>query len=307
MEQPPQTKIAKSIEHHVKHSKLKLAISALVALFVFFVVKGFVFDVIRVNSSDMLLSYKYGDVLLIRKLNRSYAYGDVVYFEHPGRNADSLPMDIYMMQRVVATPGDTFQLINKQVYLNGAKMPEDSILQHNYFIKTNKALLDSAFCLKYRLCEGGAISDEFDYSYSLTRSESLVLQKDSLIKSVELKTEKPDTYDESCFPGSPKYKWNADQYGKLYIPKIDDTLRLDSTSIHLYRSLIADHEKNKLEIKRDSIFINDQLSTYYIVKKNYYFVMGDNRDNATDSRRWGFLPANLIIGKAVGTIRKMKP
>jgi signal peptidase I len=88
-----------------------------------------------------------------------------------------------------------------------------------------------------------------------------------------------------------------DNFGKLYIPKKNDTLSLDTTSIRLYSKLIETYEKNKLEIRDDSIFINDELTKKYMVRQDYYFVMGDNRDNAIDSRRWGFLPGSYIKGK----------
>jgi len=255
----------------------------------------------------MLSTFNYGDALLVNKMAGTYFYNDVIYFEYPQSDNDSLPVKTFLFQRVVAAPGDTFQLTDKMIALNNIRMNDDSTCRHNYFIKTQNVKLDSAFRMHYKLWEGGEISDEFDYSYALTRSESARLEKDSLIKSIALKTEKTNTFDGTCFPHSPHYNWNSDQYGKLYIPKINDTLRLDTVSIHLYRSVISTYEKNKLDIKHDSIFINDRLASTYVVKKNYYFVMGDNRDNANDSRSWGFLPENFIVGKVIGTIRKTKP
>lgn len=250
----------------------------------------------------MLSTYNYGDALLIKKIANTYFAGDVVYFEYPQK--DSVLRATFMFQRLAALPGDSFELSDKTIYLNNIQLNDDSTCRHNYFIKTNNLKPDSQFILKYGLSEGGEISNEFDYSYSLTQRESEVLKKDSMVKSIELKTEKKNSFDETCFPSSAHYSWNADQYGKLYIPKINDTLHLDTVNIQLYSVIISDYEKNSLEIKHDSIFINKQLSPYYIVKKNYYFVMGDNRDNANDSRTWGFLPGNFIRGKVVGTIKK---
>jgi signal peptidase I len=102
------------------------------------------------------------------------------------------------------------------------------------------------------------------------------------------------------------YPWNADFYGSIYIPKKNDTLKLDTLVLKLYHTLITQYEKNKLKISRDSIFINDTYSDSYIVKKDYYFVLGDNRGNANDSRHWGYLPENFIVGKIIHTIRKVK-
>lgn len=307
MEQQAQTKISQAISQHLKHSNIKLLVSALLALLLFFIVKRFVLDIAKVNNDDMMSTYSYGDALLVKRTSSHYAYGDVVYFEYPRQEGDSSLTETCLFQRIVGTPGDTFSIVDKCVFINGVKMPEDSTFRFNYLVKTRQVKPDSLFRQQYRLEEGGEISSEFDYSYSLTRRESRLLQKDPAVESVSLKTEKSNTYDESCFPASLHYAWNSDHYGKLYLPRENDTLRLDTVNIHLYKQLISNYEKNRLEIRHDSIFIDDQLTTTYVVKKDYYFVMGDNRDNANDSRNWGLLPCNLIKGKAIARLRKGRP
>jgi signal peptidase I len=284
--------------------KVRWFISAYLALAAFFLLKKFAFDIVRVNNNDMEETYPYGSAVLIKKSLNAYAVNDVIYFEYPIE--DSSLTKTGFMQRVSGLPGDSVELINKAVVVNGVEIPDTSTIKHNYFVKSNNVRLDSVFKLNYRLTEGGEVSDEFDYSYSLTQEESERLKSDSAIKYVELKTEKKNTYDETVFPGSPHFKWNMDHYGKIYIPKKNDTLRLDTVSIKLYTNLIADHEKNNLYVSADSIMINGELTDHYVVKKNYYFVLGDNRDNANDSRVWGFLPENCILGKVVRTLRKTK-
>lgn len=276
--------------------------SAFIALAFFYLLKRFAFDIVRVNSNDMGATYHNGDALLIKKTANVFALNDVVYIQFT--LDDSLLSKTHFIQRIVALPGDSLEISEKQVYVNGTLLNDTSTVKHNYFVKTKNIRLDSLFKLKYRLTEGGEISDEFDYSYSLTRAESELLKNDSVIKSVELKTEKKSSFDETCFPGSIDYKWNMDHYGKIYIPKINDTLRLDTITVKLYSLLLVDHEKNSLKISSDSIFINGQLSSFYVVKKNYYFVLGDNRDNSNDSRILGLLPENFILGKVVGTLRR---
>ena len=262
------------------------------------------FDIVRVNNKDMSATYHFGDALLIKKATNTYTPGDVIYFEYPVE--DTLLTRTFFFQRLAALPGDSFEISDKRVYRNGQELPDENSVKHNYFIKTRDKKPQAIFKLYYGLTEGGQVSDEFDYCYSLTAEESEKLRKDTVIKSVLLKTEKKNNFDETCFPGNLNYKWNMDHYGKIYIPKVNDTLRLDSISIKLYHDLIFFYEKNNLAIKHDSILINGNLSTYYVVKKNYYFVLGDNRDNANDSRSWGFLPENCIIGKAIATVRRLK-
>lgn len=278
--------------------------SALIALTVFFAIKRFTCDIVRVNNNDMEQTYSYGDALFIKKILNTYAINDVIYFEYP--LDDSLSRRTFFIQRIAGLPGDSVELRDKRLYVSNFAIEEPIEAKHNYIVKTKNVTLDSTLLEKYHLTEGGQISNEFDYSYSLTRAESEELKKDSAILSVEIKMEKPNNFDETSFPGNIHYRWNPDQYGKIYLPKINDTLKLDSISIKLYSDLIRRSEKNSLRLAKDSILINDKLSTYYVVKKNYYFVLGDNRDNANDSRVWGFLPENCILGKVSAVLRKKK-
>jgi signal peptidase I len=250
----------------------------------------------------MEATYSYGDAVLVKKIPGSYYHKDLLYFEYP--IADTLGTKTYFVQRVVGLPGDSLEISNKQVLVNGFVSSEAATLKYNYFVKTKNMKPDSLFRMRYHLTEGGQISDGFDYSYSLTKQQSDSLRKDSLILHVLQKSEKKNMYDETCFPGHPGYKWNMDHFGKIYIPRMNDTLRLDTVNIKLYSNLIQGSEKNSLEVRHDSIFINGQLSQWYQVKKNYFFMLGDNRDNSNDSRIWGFLPENFIIGKVVYTLKK---
>jgi signal peptidase I len=305
MEQQAQTEKSQSISSLKQILRfiveLNWFISACVALLAFLVVKKYYIDIVRVNSSDMKNTYHYADAVLIKKNRKQFTTGDVIYFEYPVK--DSLSARTFMIQRVFGMPGDSLKIISKDVYVNGMKLTDTSSIRYNYFVKSaNK--LDSAYRLEFNLTEGGEISDEFDYSYSLTFEEYRRLKRQSNIKSVELKSEKPGNWDETCFPFSPHYKWNLDHYGSIYVPKMDDTLRLDTVNYALYHPVISSYEKNKTARRGDSIFINDQYSTYYVVKKNYYFVLGDNRDNTSDSRTWGYLPENFIIGKVKGVIHR---
>ena len=250
----------------------------------------------------MASTYKSGDAVLIKKTVNTYTTGDIAYFEYPGE--DSLLTRTFVFQRLAGLPGDSVEISEKIIYRNGEKFRDTNSIKHNFFIQTKSKRPQTLFKLYYGLTEGGQVSDEFDYCYSLTDAEAENLRKDSAIKSVVLKIEKKNNYDETCFPANTHFKWNMDHYGKIYIPKMNDTLKLDSVTINLYYDLISHHEKNNLEIRHDSILINGQLSIIYVVKKNYYFVIGDNRDNANDSRSWGFLPENCIIGKVVATVRR---
>lgn len=283
---------------------LRWFVCALIALFLFMILKFYVFDIVKINSNDMNATFYNGDVTLIKKASIQFNTNDIVYFEYPLH--DSSGSKAMCMQRLIGLPGDTIQIIEKGVYINNFLITDSATIKHNYYLKTNNGKLNTAFKIKYELNEGGAISANNDYNYALTKKQVVELKNQSVIKSVELKTEPKEVFDEAVFPYSYHYEWNRDYFGKLYLPKKNDVLLLDTINIKLYSLLIKDYEKNKLEIKNDSIFINDTLKKNYQVKQNYYFVLGDNRDNANDSRVFGFLPENYIKGKVIAVLKRCK-
>lgn len=279
-------------------------VSIFIASCVFIFVKQVVFDFVLVNDNSMSGTLNMGDAVLVKNFLNKYQKGHIVYFNFPVK--DSSGVDNLCIMRLVASPGDTFEISDQKLYVNNSALEDWDGVKHNYFIKSKGVGLDSIFRAKFNLFEGGSVSNKFDYSFSLTKKQSAALKEDSIIEKVELKMEKKGFPDINCFPAEVGFLWNMDQYGKIYIPKKNDTLALDTTSIKLYSQLITSIEKNKLEIKSDSIFIDNVLTKNYVVKQNYYFVLGDNRANAIDSRIWGFLPESCIKGRIITRVKKAK-
>ena len=101
------------------------------------------------------------------------------------------------------------------------------------------------------------------------------------------------------FPFDPaRFAWNIDQYGPVYVPRKDDSVLLTADNIALYRRIITTYEGHTLTEKDGRFYVDGQLCNRYVFGMNYYWAMGDNRHNSADSRYWGFVPEDHIVGKA---------
>lgn len=275
----------------------------LVALVILVLIHVFVFRWVTVKSTSMYATLLPDDLVMVFRwpIWTGFEQGDIAVFRDPLE--DNLPRNqrSLLVKRIAALAGDTLEIQDGRILVNGIERIDPARSTHAFLVRLKEGhgpeeVLERTG-LPASMVQPGrsllelplnrALADELERLPSVVSAEAMSLARGA---------------PRHIFPFSQRYPWNSDRFGPIVVPARGDTLRITIDDLPLYDRIISKYEGHELSLNGNTLLIDGAPLDRYVVEQDYYFVLGDSRHHSADSRYWGFVPEDHLVGRAGGVL-----
>ncbi len=259
----------------------------------------FVLRWVTVRSTSMFATLMPGDLVGVERwpvwtgLHR----GDIIVFRDPVQDDRPKSQRELLVKRIVGAPGDLVELRRGELFVNGISVAPYADQTARWSVRLKSGTNATELLAQIGLAADFVLPGHTMIDLPLNPAMAAQLKARPEVVSVERRG--PTTGSPGhLFPFGPNFRWNNDTYGPIRVPEADDTVAVTSFTLPMYDRIISRYEHNVMEVSDKELLINGKAAERYTIQQDYYFVLGDSRDFSSDSRYWGFVPADQIVGRA---------